>query len=118
MSHYYPDKGNKTLYYVEFGRGGKDSEFTVFKRQWLHTDDELEAIKAKDPKRYERIIMFNEVHPWNIFTAEYGAPGSMPDEAWVKFMVDSLNAAVEKSKGPKEIPLSPACLPLCNNDPF
>lgn len=91
MSWIYPE-GIPCLYYVEFERGDRKGEFTVFKRQWLHTKEELEALIKKNPENAVQYRLCNEVHPWNIFTAEYGPDGSMPDEAWVRFMVDSLNA--------------------------
>ena len=94
MSHYYPED-EKSLYYVEFERGGKKGEFTLFKRQWMYSEKELEKMEKENSKDIFMLRMCNEVHPWNIFTAGYGPPGTTPDENWVKFMVDALNQRVE-----------------------
>ena len=94
MSFYYPDNED-ALYYVEFERGGHKNEFTVFKRQWFFSKKQLEEIKANDPDAFAIAFITNEGHPWNIFTATYGPLGSMPDERWVRFMVDALNEKVK-----------------------
>jgi len=97
MSHIYPEN-EKSLYYVEFERGDRKGEFTVFKRQWMHTEEEMAELEKKCPKDFPWLAMSNEVHPWNIFTSNYGPPGCMPDESWVRWMVDCLNVAVLQAK--------------------
>lgn len=73
----------------------KKGEFTLFKRQWMYTEEQLAELKKKSAKDSPMLEMCNEVHPWNIFTATYGPEGSMPDRKWVEFMVDALNAAAQ-----------------------
>ena len=94
MNHYYPEN-EKSLYYVEFERGDRKGEFTLFKRQWMYTEEQLAEWEKKSSKDILMLRMCNEVHPWNIFTAGYGPPGCMPDEAWVCWMVDCLNKVCE-----------------------
>ena len=93
MSFYYPDNED-VLYYVEFQRGGNKNEFTLFKRHWFLSEGELEKIKEENPDDFSRFLRTNQCHPWNIFTATYGPLGAMPDEHWVRFMVDALNREV------------------------
>jgi hypothetical protein len=90
MKHYYPDNDD-ALYYVEFERGDRKGEFTLFKRQWFYSKEELKKIQAENPDDFAMSLMTNEGHPWNIFTTTYGPPGCMPDEKWVCWMVDCLN---------------------------
>ena len=89
MTSYYPEK-NKGLYYVEFERGNRPFEFTLFKRSYIHSPEEWEEIKN------EEWFMSNEGHPYNLFTGTYGPDGCVPDESWVKWMVDSLNLSAAK----------------------
>ena len=91
------DKGQKPLYYVEFNRGGKEREFTIFRRQFMYTEEQLAEWEKKSPKDIFMLRMTNEVHPWNLFTATYGPDNCVPDKAWVKWMVDALNEKVEKT---------------------
>lgn len=93
----YPDTDEHPdrLYYVEFNRGGRPNEFTIFKRQFFRSPAEMEKLKAESPEKYPLIELCNECHPWNIFTAEHGADGCMPDKAWVCWMVDALNEKVD-----------------------
>jgi hypothetical protein len=92
MSHCYPsDDSRKSLYYVEFERGDKKGEFTLFRRQWLYSEAELAEWEKKDPKHIFELRMCNEVHPWNLFTGGYGPLGTVPDSNWVCWMVDCLN---------------------------
>lgn len=93
MSLYYPDeKHGDHLYYVEFNRHGEGT-FTLFKRQFLYPKNEYEKLVK------ERQVFFsNEIHPYNMFSAEYGPNGSVPDEKWVKWMVDTLNEKVKNLK--------------------
>lgn len=97
MSFYYPENED-ALYYVEFERGGHKGEFTIFKRQWFHSQEQLEKLKIENPDGFAMAMMTNEGHPWNIFTATYGPLGSMPDERWVRFMVDALNREVKQEQ--------------------
>jgi hypothetical protein len=94
MSSYYPEteKGDQTKpYYVEFERGDKKGEFTLFKRQWFQTTEALAKQAAESKKSAWMLELCNECHPWNIYTATYGPDGCMPDRAWVCWMVDALN---------------------------
>lgn len=100
-SSVYPEnwEGQKPLYYVEFNRGDRPGEFTLFKRQFFHSEKELEEMEKKcqsdNEKQWFRIS--NEVHPWNLFTGEFCEhDGGMPDKNWVKWMVDALNEKVSK----------------------
>lgn len=88
----YPSEG-KLLFYVEFNRGGRANEFTLFKRHFFHTEEELAKLKSENPNDFFWIS--NEGHPWNIFTATYGPDGSMPDKKFICWMVDAMN---EKAK--------------------
>jgi hypothetical protein len=92
------DNGHKSLYYVEFDRGNKNGEFTIFRRQFMYTEEELVEWEKKSPKDIFMLRMCNEVHPWNIFTARYGSDNSVPDRTWVKWMVDALNEKVDNEK--------------------
>jgi len=93
MTSYYPEK-NKGLYYVEFERGNIPFEFTLFKRNYIHSPEEWEKIKKTEG--FIEGFMSNEGHPYNLFTGTYGPDGGIPDESWVKWMVDSLNLAAAK----------------------
>jgi hypothetical protein len=87
---YYPKEENDIeLYYVEFDRGSRKGEFTLFKRQYFRPWSEIE--KIEDPNERAMAKMCNHCHPWNIFTSEYGQDGCVPDKAWVCWMVDCLN---------------------------
>ena len=90
------DMSQKPLYYVEFERGDHKGEFTLFRRQFMHTEAELVEMekKSEDAKRYR---ICNEVHPWNIFTANYGPDGTVPDRKWVEWMVDVLNKELDRT---------------------
>jgi hypothetical protein len=57
---------------------------------------EEEMSKIIDPDSLAMHKMCNEVHPWNIFTSEYGPDGCVPDKAWVKWMVDAMNEKFER----------------------
>jgi hypothetical protein len=94
MSSYYPEN-EKSLYYVEFGRGGQEYEFTIFRRHFMYSEKELNNLKEKNPDHTLYLEITNEVHPWNIFTSDFGHDGCVPDRAWVCWMVDALN---EKAK--------------------
>jgi hypothetical protein len=93
---YYPicESGQKPPFYVEFERGDRKGEFTLFRRQFMRTEKELAEMEAKSPDA-KWLRMSNEVHPWNIFTTEYGADGCVPDRKWVEWMVDALNKALD-----------------------
>ena len=96
------EQGQKPPFYVEFERGDRKGEFTLFRRQFFHTEEELvELEKKSEDAKWLRIS--NEVHPWNIFTAEYGADGCVPDRKWVEWMVDALNLAVEFQASGKKL---------------
>lgn len=87
----YPPEG-KLPFYVEFERGGKEGEFTLFRRQFMYTPEELAEMEKKSSKSIFMLRMCNELHPWNIFTAKHGPEGCVPDRKWVEWMVDALNA--------------------------
>lgn len=91
-SNYYPSTENdNSLYYVEFERGDRKNEFTLFKRQWFHIETVLIGLDGTPIIDMEKSRMTDEAHPWNIFTATYGPEGTMPDRKWVEWMVDALN---------------------------
>lgn len=93
-STYYPkhERGDQTSpYYVEFNRGGRPNEFTLFQRHFFYTIKQLAEMKANSDRDFAMLEMCNEVHPWNIYTAEFGPDGCMPDKQWVCWMVDALN---------------------------
>lgn len=100
MSDYYPEnEHDKTkLYYVEFNRGGRLNEFTLFKRHFIRTKEQIEKIRKECPQCFTSTLMLesNEGHPWNIFTGQYGPNGCIPDRTWVCWMVDALNIQLEK----------------------
>jgi hypothetical protein len=97
MSEIYPQKeGQKNPYYVEFDRSDRPNEFTIFRRHFMYSEEKLQELK----KTHENSLleMCNEVHPWNIFTAEYGPDGCVPDKEWVKWMVDCMNSKLEEDR--------------------
>jgi hypothetical protein len=93
---YYPksEVGQKPPFYVEFERGDRKGEFTLFRRQFMYSEEKLKEFEAKSEDT-KWLRMTNEVHPWNIFTAEYGPDGCVPDRKWVEWMVDALNKALD-----------------------
>jgi hypothetical protein len=96
MNSIYPcDKSHRSLFYVEFDRGDKEGEFTLFQRQWLRSESEMEILKKKSPKDFPFLELFNEVHPLNLFTGTYGPDGCIPDKTWVQWMIDALNNQTE-----------------------
>lgn len=101
MTKIYPDN-DKALYYVEFHRGGKTNEFTLFQRYWFYSKEDLEQMKKQTPEDFPMLEMCNEGHPWNILTATYGPLGCMPDEKWIEFMVDALNREASRIKAKAE----------------
>lgn len=106
-SNIYPN-ASKSLYYVEFGRGDLPGEFTIFRRQFMYTEEELAIWEKKDPKHIFELRMCNEVHPWNVFTANYDLDGCVPDRQWVMWMVDALNEHAGRGTPSKaEIVLDP-----------
>ena len=91
---YYPstDRDDQSApYYVEFDRGDVVGEFTLFRRQWFRSTEELNRITETNPKSSWALKMGNECHPWNLFTGTYGQDGSVPDKQWICWMVDALN---------------------------
>lgn len=95
---------HSAIYYVEFGRGGKGNEFTLFKRHFIRSKEEIEKIKKECPECFTSNLMLecNEGHPYNIFTANYGPEGCVPDRKWVCWMVDCLNdKLIEEEKEQK-----------------
>ena len=92
----YDGKSQKPLFVVEWDRGGKKGEFTLFRRQFMYTEEQLVEWEKKEPKDIFTLRMCNEVHPWNIFTAGYGPDGCVPDRKWVEWMVDALNEKAQK----------------------
>ena len=96
--HIYPEHGvgQKPLYYVEFDRGDHKGKFTLFRRQFMHSESELVALEKQSPDA-QWLRMCNEVHPWNIYTANYGPDGSVPDRKWVEWMVDALNNELDRN---------------------
>jgi hypothetical protein len=95
--NYYPESYSDALYYVEFNRGGKGDEFTLFKRHFFRSNEEVEKLKKDCPDCFTVFAITNEGHPWNIFTSQYGPDGCVPDRKWVCWMVDALNAQVKNS---------------------
>jgi hypothetical protein len=93
MNTIYPskDRGQSRPHYVEFNRADRPNEFTIFRRQFLKSDAELDAMIKKHQGDYPNFVFGNEVHPWNIFTSTFGPDGCVPDKAWVCWMVDALN---------------------------
>src|ERR1041385_94483 len=103
---YYPEyrlTDRNIHFYVEFGRGNVEGEFTLFLRQWIRSEEEMEKLKEKCPKDFSFLLISNEGHPWNIFTARYGRDGSMPDKKWVCWMVDALNEKINNDSNKKGI---------------
>jgi hypothetical protein len=48
MSFIYPlTDTRKSVYYVEFERGDTKGEFTLFRRQWMHSKEELDDMDKK-----------------------------------------------------------------------
>lgn len=111
MDNIYPKcgKSQKPLYYVEFDRGVKKGTFTIFRRQFIHSEAELTEMEKKDPKNIFMLRMCNEGHPWNLFTAEHAPEGRVPDRKWIEWMVDALNEKVAREPVPSiEIVLDPS----------
>ena len=112
MSEYYPNfeqNSFEPLYYVEFNRGDKPNEFTLFKRNWFYTSSGLDELEANNVYSHKEqaiswLRISNECHPYNLFTASFGPDGCSPDKKWVKFMVDALN---EKAKNENQSPKTP-----------
>lgn len=92
-SSYYPEE-DKELYYVEFNRGGRPFEFTLFKRNYIRSPEEWEKIQKTDG--FVEGFMSNEGHPYQLFTGTYGKDGCIPDKKWVMWMVDALNEQVKR----------------------
>jgi hypothetical protein len=86
--------GQKPPFYVEFERGDRKGEFTLFRRQFMYSEEQLTEMEKKSEDA-KWLRMSNEVHPWNMFTSNYGPPGTVPDRKWVEWMVDALNDASE-----------------------
>lgn len=94
---YYPVK-DKGLYYVEFNRGGHPGEFTLFKRNYIYSPERWKEILNSSPEGDHAFWMSNEGHPYQLFTGTYGADGCIPDQSWVKWMVDVLNAECNRQE--------------------
>lgn len=95
MSNYYPetDRDDQTApFYVEFDRGDRPGEFTLFRRQWFCSTEELDHLTETNLKDSWALRLGNECHPWNLFTGTYGQDGCVPDKKWICWMVDALNA--------------------------
>jgi hypothetical protein len=90
--------GQKPPFYVEFNRGGMGGEFTLFRRNFMYSPSELAEMEKKSPEHAPMLKLCNEVHPWNLFTAEYGKDGSVPDRKWIEWMVDALNSKAEQEE--------------------
>lgn len=90
----YPEN-NEGLYYVEFNRGERPFEFTLFKKNYFHSPEEWEKIKKING--FIEGFMLNEGHPYQLFTGTYGKDGCIPDKKWVMWMIDALNEQVKKS---------------------
>jgi hypothetical protein len=92
---YYPEN-DTTPFYVEFERGNKNNEFTLFRRQYMYSEEDFDKLSKDNPKEF--IFMQNELHPWNLFTSTYGPDGCTPDQKWICWMVDALNEKVKNDK--------------------
>ena len=93
---YYPEEG-KLPFYVEFERGGHKNEFTLFRRQFIHSDEQMELFEKETLNIFPLVKMCNEGHPWNLFTSDHGPDGCVPDRKWICWMVDALNEKAERS---------------------
>ena len=91
---FYPTN-DKSLFYVEFNRGDRPLEFTLFQRSYIHSPEKWEEIKKMDG--FIDGFMSNEGHPYQLFTGTYGPDGCNPDAAWVMWMVDALNEKAKRS---------------------
>jgi len=84
----YQDNDDAIIYFVEFGRGGKENSFTVFQRSFIFSKGKWESMaKSKDP------FMSREGHPYQLFDGFYGFA---PSRKWVEWMIDTLNREHEK----------------------
>ena len=84
------------LYYVEFDRGFTKGTFTLFRRQFILSKEDMEKLKKSDTNDSKLMLMCCEGHGWNIMTDNYGPDGSVPDKKWVCWMVDALNEKLQK----------------------
>ena len=91
-------KNQKPAFYVEFNRGGTEGEFTLFRRNFMYSPSELDEMEKKSPEHAPMLRLCNEVHPWNVFTAEYGKDGCVPDRKWIEWMVNALNNQLEQEE--------------------
>lgn len=85
-------------YYVEFDRGGRGNEFTLFKRHFIRSKEEVEKLQKECPECFPLIQISREGHPWNLFTGQYGPYGCVPDKGWVCWMVNALNNQLEQDR--------------------
>lgn len=82
MSEIYPNERNqKNLFYVEFDMGESRNTFTIFQRHFFE--------KSEHP------LIENEGHPWQLFDG-FCASGRVPDQNFIKWMVDSMNKNIIK----------------------
>lgn len=83
-------------YYVEFDRGNRGGEFTLFQRSFIHSKEmyaQIMSMASENEKFW--LKQSAEGHPYNLFTGTYGCDSCYPNKEWVKWMVDALN---EKTK--------------------
>lgn len=91
----------KDLYYVEFERAGEKNTFTLFQRNFIFSEEDLSQLLSQpniteSEKFWSR--QSREGHPYNLYTATFGADGCIPDKKWVCWMVDCLNWGVSFKK--------------------
>jgi hypothetical protein len=101
MSSIYPEKqvGQKPLIYVEFNRGDKPGEFTLFQRNFMYPPEEWEKMKKSGTDDFASSLMSNEVHPWNLFTGEFCEhDNGIPNRKWIEWMVDAMNEKIDRDK--------------------
>lgn len=75
------------VYYVEFNRSGVNNSFTLFRRNFIYDENKF----PKNSAHYEFLLLSSECHPFQILSGTFG--NGFPNEAWVRWMVDSLNSS-------------------------
>lgn len=96
------DRKNKAPFYIEFLQFFKDDPITwkIYRRQYMHTPEELERLKEQSPKDFPWLEMCNEVHPWWLLDGTLQPEGTVPDKKWLLWFVDALNEKAEREATP------------------
>jgi hypothetical protein len=100
-SSYYPEykRDDDTIhYYVEFNRGWKKDNFTIFQRCFIASKEDWAKMMGEgDKDSFAFKLMGREGHPYQLFSG-FCKEECYPSPDWVKWLVDAMNEKVTRDQ--------------------